>query len=684
MAELRDAGALGFTDDGKPVVSAGTLRKALQYQRLCGGVVALHEEDPALSRDGVMHEGAVSARLGIAGIPSLSESTMVARDAALAGYEDARVHFQHLSCVESVEALEQAKEKGIRVSAEVCPHHLTLTDDMVRTLDSRFKMNPPLRAESDRRALVEALRTGLIDCVATDHAPHASHEKEVPFEQAPMGTTGLETAFAALYTELVHARRARPRVDRRADERRRGAVRPAGAADRARPARQPVPGRPRGPVRGRRRRLRQPLEQLLLPRPDAPGPGAADARRRRGRVPGADAGRDPGSPLTTEATAYVLLEDGARFDGLACGAHAHAVGEIVFTTSMSGYQEAMTDPSYAGQLITFTYPQIGNYGVSAAAMESDRRARAGGDHARGGRPRRRPGRRQRVADLAARQRDPGDHRPRHARARPPHPRPGRDARRGVPGGALRATGARADRRRAADGRPRPRAGRHSEAANRRGRRQRRASDRDDRHRRQALDRPEPAASAARPSSCTRAPRPPNELLQNDPDAIFLANGPGDPAALGYIVDTVRQLVGKRPVYGICLGHQLLCRAVGLETYKLPFGHHGANHPVKDLTTGAVEITSQNHGFAVLGPDGAKTIDRDEAVRWETDFGAAELTHINLYDRTVEGLALRDVQGATVQYHPEAGPGPHDALHLFDRFVEADPQCRVGTTSTRSC
>jgi dihydroorotase len=203
MAKLRDAGALGFTDDGKPVVNAGTLRKALQYQRLCGGVVALHEEDPALSGDGAMHEGAVSARLGIAGIPTLSESTMVARDAALAGYEDARVHFQHLSCVESVAALEQAKSQGIRVSAEVCPHHLTLTDDMVRTLDSRFKMNPPLRAERDRRALVGALRSGLIDCVATDHAPHASHEKEVPFEQAPMGTTGLETAFAALYTELV-------------------------------------------------------------------------------------------------------------------------------------------------------------------------------------------------------------------------------------------------------------------------------------------------------------------------------------------------------------------------------------------------------------------------------------------------------------------------------------------------
>jgi dihydroorotase len=128
---------------------------------------------------------------------------MVARDGALALYEDARVHFQHLSCVESVQALAAAKAAGARVSGEVCPHHLTLTDDVVRTLDTRFKMNPPLRAESDRQALIEALRTGVVDCVATDHAPHARHEKEVPFEQAPMGTTGLETAFAALFTELV-------------------------------------------------------------------------------------------------------------------------------------------------------------------------------------------------------------------------------------------------------------------------------------------------------------------------------------------------------------------------------------------------------------------------------------------------------------------------------------------------
>ncbi len=203
MAELRQEGAVGFTDDGRPVQSAGMLRKALQYQRLCGGVLALHEEDQTLSRGGSMHEGVLSAALGLTGIPTVAESTMVARDAALAGYEDARVHFQHLSCADSVDAVAQAKARGFRVSAEVTPHHLLLTEQDVRGMDTRMKMHPPLATEDDRRALIEGLRAGTIDCVATDHAPHARDEKEVPFEQAPMGTTGSETAFAALYSGLV-------------------------------------------------------------------------------------------------------------------------------------------------------------------------------------------------------------------------------------------------------------------------------------------------------------------------------------------------------------------------------------------------------------------------------------------------------------------------------------------------
>ncbi|MDO8210714.1 dihydroorotase [Conexibacter sp. CPCC 206217] len=203
MAELRDAGALGFTDDGRPVVSAGMLRKALQYQRLAGGVLGLHEEDPSLSGAGVMHEGEVSARLGLAGYPSIGESTMVARDAAIAAFEGGRMHFQHLSAVESVEALAYWKGRGAQVTGEASPHHLTLTHDAVRSLDTRYKMNPPLRAESDRQALIAGLKDGTIDCIATDHAPHAKHEKEVPFEEAPNGVTGLETAFASIYSELV-------------------------------------------------------------------------------------------------------------------------------------------------------------------------------------------------------------------------------------------------------------------------------------------------------------------------------------------------------------------------------------------------------------------------------------------------------------------------------------------------
>jgi dihydroorotase len=204
MAELADAGALGFTDDGLPVVSAGVLRQALQYQRLAGGTIALHEEDPALSAGGAMHEGEVSALLGVAGIPSISESTMIARDAAIAGYEGGRIHVQHLSARESVVAVERAKTEGIQITAEASPHHLCLTDEAVRAgLDTHFKMNPPLRAEADRQALIEGLRDGTIDCIATDHAPHSADEKEVPFEQAAMGVIGLETAFSMLYTELV-------------------------------------------------------------------------------------------------------------------------------------------------------------------------------------------------------------------------------------------------------------------------------------------------------------------------------------------------------------------------------------------------------------------------------------------------------------------------------------------------
>jgi dihydroorotase len=203
MAELAAAGALAFTDDGKPVASAQLMRRAFAYSTVADRPLALHCEEPTLTVGGQMHEGAVSAELGLGGWPPVAETLMVERDLALAGYEGRPVHLQHLSARGSVDAVRRARLNGIAVSAEATPHHLCATDDSLRSLDPNLKMNPPLRTEDDRRALVEGLVDGTIDCVGTDHAPHARHEKDVPFEEAPFGVTGLETAFAALHTRLV-------------------------------------------------------------------------------------------------------------------------------------------------------------------------------------------------------------------------------------------------------------------------------------------------------------------------------------------------------------------------------------------------------------------------------------------------------------------------------------------------
>ncbi|HEY3865396.1 MAG TPA: glutamine-hydrolyzing carbamoyl-phosphate synthase small subunit [Solirubrobacteraceae bacterium] len=369
------------------------------------------------------------------------------------------------------------------------------------------------------------------------------------------------------------------------------------------------------------------------------------------------------------ATAYVLLEDGTRFDGVACAAEGHAVGEVVFTTGMAGYQESMTDPSFAGQLIAFTYPHIGNYGASSQAMESEsawaRAAIMREACNREDAPTAERGWLDWLRDCGVPAISGVD-----TRALVKHIREAGSMR----GGVFTSEISEAQARELIAAEP-PMAGQDlaGEVTPREVTRHGYGDGADgpsiaviDTGIKGSMVR-ELLLRGARvtlyPCRTSAA-----ELLADDPDAIFLANGPGDPAALGYVVDTVRELVGKKPVWGICLGHQLLCRAVGLETFKLPFGHRGANHPVKDLQTGRVEITSQNHGFAAVGPGGARTIDADEPVRWETDFGAAALSHVNLYDRTVEGLELLDVPGGTVQYHPEAGPGPHDSLYLFDRFL----------------
>ena len=360
------------------------------------------------------------------------------------------------------------------------------------------------------------------------------------------------------------------------------------------------------------------------------------------------------TPPTPARSALLVLEDGTAFRGRAFGADGERTGEVVFNTSMCGYQEIATDPSYCGQIVVMTYPLIGNYGANAEDVES-------------GRPW--------VEGFVVREISPM-----HSNWRADESLDAFFARHGVTGISgvdtraltrhLRSRGAMKGVISSVD---LDAASLHRKAQESPG-----LVGRD-------LVREVACAQPWRPGlpgekrlrvaaidcgikssilACLAgvgcdvtvypAATPAGEILAANPDGVFLSNGPGDPEGVPYVIETVRALLGKKPVFGICLGHQMLGLALGGRTYKLKFGHRGANHPVMDQRTGRIDITSQNHGFCV---------DMDSL-----DPGEVELTHVNLYDRTLEGLRHRRLPAFSVQYHPEASPGPHDARHLFDDFV----------------
>jgi carbamoyl-phosphate synthase small subunit len=359
--------------------------------------------------------------------------------------------------------------------------------------------------------------------------------------------------------------------------------------------------------------------------------------------------------LAQRSQALVVLEDGTAFSGWTFAGEGEVSGEVVFTTSMVGYQETLTDPSYRGQIVLFTYPLIGNYGVIPGDEESPKI--------------------QAAAVLVR------EYTPYHSnwaselslaalleenkvlgvegidtRALTRHLRD-----KGAMRGVISTVESNVDvLRDKANAHPTMVGLDLASSITELSEPTLLPSFGEERCRVVALDygvkgsiykelRSRGASVMAMPGSTSAA-----ELLAQECDGVFLSNGPGDPAALQEAVANLRGVLGERPVFGICLGHQLLGLALDCETYKMPFGHHGANHPVRNLRTGRIEITSQNHGFA---------------VREETLPEGVELTHRNLYDGTVEGLASSELRAHSVQYHPESSPGPRDSGYLFDEFVE---------------
>jgi carbamoyl-phosphate synthase small subunit len=368
--------------------------------------------------------------------------------------------------------------------------------------------------------------------------------------------------------------------------------------------------------------------------------------------------------LSFSRKACLVLEDGTIFEGLSCGYQGDAQGEVVFNTAMTGYQEILTDPSYKGQIVTMTYPLIGNYGCNFEDVESEKpwvegfvlkeMAPAPSNWRCG----------ESLADYLGRHKIPAIQ--------------GIDTRKLTK--RIRQTGAQRALLSTSESDPQALRERvHSVpsivgldlvrdvtcaepyewkegtydwpggyARGKRGRYFVVAYD-------FGIKRNILRSLVAEKMEALIVPAqtPAGEVLKFKPDGVFLSNGPGDPEPVSYAVENIRNLIGRVPIFGICLGHQLMALALGGKTYKLKFGHHGANHPVKNLDTGAIEITSQNHGFA---------------VDIESLKGLGRLTHINLNDMTSEGFALKEKFLFTVQYHPESSPGPHDSRYLFRDFV----------------
>ena len=631
------AGAFAFTNDGVGVQTAGTMYQAMKEAAKNNKALVAHTEDESLLFGGVMHAGDKAKELGLPGILSVTESSQIARDLLLAEATGVHYHVCHVSTKESVRVIRDAKKAGIHVTAEVSPHHLILIDEDIPEDFGFWKMNPPLRGKEDREALIEGLLDGTIDCIATDHAPHGLEEKSKSFLESPFGIVGSETAFQLIYTHFVETNRftLEQVINWMATKPAEIFQLEAGTLTVGAPADVAVFDIEHSSTIDKK--------DFLSKGENTPFVGWNVKGETLGTFVDAQRG-------VKQMERLLILEDGTVFKGKAFGANNNVFGEIVFTTSMTGYQETITDQSFNGQIITFTYPMVGNYGVNRDDYESIAPTCKGvvvKEHARVASNWRSQ---MTLDEFLKRKGIPGisgiDTRALTRKIR----QVGTMKASIVDAGdsfehaydQLKATVLATNQvQQVSTSKPYPSPGTGKNVA---------VIDFGLKH------------SILRELSkrnCNLTVLPYNTdaktILSLAPDGVMLTNGPGDPKDVPEAIEMIREIQGKIPIFGICLGHQLFALANGADTYKMKFGHRGLNHPVREIATGRIDFTSQNHGYAV----DEKTVDPDQLL----------ITHVEVNDGTVEGIRHRHYPAFSVQFHPDAAPGPHDALHLFDEFME---------------
>ena len=643
--------AVAFSDDGHGVQDEEMMRLAMEKAKKLKKIICAHCEDNTLLFGGYIHDGAYAKDHGHRGISSESEWKAIERDVRLVRETGASYHVCHISTKESVDIIRRAKKEGLDITCETAPHYLLLDESDLEE-DGCFKMNPPLRSAEDRLALLSGIADGTIDMLATDHAPHAASEKAGGLEKSAFGIVGIETAFPLLYTFLV----------------KQGVISMEKLLDLL--------------VYNPRKRFCIPLKNsfsvwnlnasypidsaLFLSKGKAtpfektPVFGENLLTVFDGHAVFQKPANNPrmyhfqsltGAHMLNPYNKKLILQNGDEYYGYAFGSHSDRVLEIVFNTSVVGYQEILSDPSYTDQGVVMTYPLIGNYGMAEDDYETLVPT---------------------IGALIVREYNPAPSSWRCAGTLEEVMQKydvtgisGIDTRKltrsirdtgSMPGLLTSAETPLDEGLRILSSCELPR-----DAVSRVSRKEtQRYYSNGALYHVVAVDcgMKENIVRSLFNRDCNVTVVPWNTSFETieslEPDGVFLSNGPGDPADVTLVIETVKRLIGKVPIFGICLGHQILSLAYGAKTYKLKFGHRGGNHPVKNLLSGKIEITSQNHSYAV-----------DEESLKNTRLC---VTHRNLLDNTVEGVRCESDRAFGVQYHPESAPGPQDSAYLFDEFI----------------